>query len=208
MLQHFLTRLAGVPHLWNILRWIAEAGYYRHYRAIDAALAPVDDTRRLFLDFGCGTGQFAPRFPAERYVGVDFMRPYVRYAAKHRTGRFGVMDGKALGLAPERFDGGLVIGVLHHMPDDLVRSTIGELNQALKPDATLLIVEDIPPPSRWNVPGYLMHWLDRGDHIRTDGDYRRLFAPHFGVREHYTMRSGICDYGVYVLGRESETLAS
>ena len=205
MLQQLLTRLAGVPHLWNVLRWIAEAGYYRHYRAIDAALAPAHGSSRLFLDFGCGTGQFAPRFPAERYVGVDFMRPYVRYAAQHRPGHFGVMDGKALGIASERFDGGLVIGVLHHMPDELVRSTIAELNQGLKPDATLLVIEDIQPPTRWNVPGRLMHWLDRGDHIRTDADYRRLFKPLFAVREHYTMRSGICDYGVYVLRRQSET---
>jgi SAM-dependent methyltransferase len=94
-----------------------------------------------------------------------------------------------------------VLGVFHHLPDQLVRASIGELHRVLKPDATLLVMEDVPPPSIWNLPGHLMHWLDRGDHIRSDADYRALFTPHFDVRRSYHMRSGICDYGVYVLDR-------
>ena len=65
----------------------------------------------------------------------------------------------------------------------------------------MLVLEDIPPPSIWNLPGRLMHWLDRGDAIRQDADYRRLFAPYFSVRRAWTLRSGICDYGVYRLTR-------
>ena len=43
--------------------------------------------------------------------------------------------------------------------------------------------------------------LDRGDAIRNDNDYQRLFAPHFTVRRSWNIRSGICDYGVYRLLR-------
>jgi hypothetical protein len=46
-----------------------------------------------------------------------------------------------------------------------------------------------------------MHWLDRGGYIRSNADYRALMAPHFTPRNEYTMRSGICDYAVYVMGR-------
>ena len=207
MLQRFLTFISHMPRIWNWLRWIAEAGYRSHHVAIDAALAPRRADDRRFLDFGCGTGQFAGRFPAERYVGIDLTRPYIKYAAGHRAGRFAVMDGSYLGLAPSGFDGALVLGVFHHLPDGLVRTSIHELYRVLAPEATLLVIEDVPPPTPWNVPGRMMHWLDRGDHIRTDRDYRSLFAPHFEVQKSYTMRSGICDYQVYVLTRQprSET---
>lgn len=185
------------------MRWIAEAGYRGEHAAIEGALAPHSGADRHFLDFGCGTGQFAACFPACRYVGIDPARPYVDYAIRHRTGNYSVMDGGALGLLPERFDGVLVLGVLHHLPDEIARSSLDELERVLRPGGTLLVIEDVPPPTLLNVPGHVMHWLDRGGHIRDDEAYRALFAPYFEIREHYTMRSGICDYGVYVLAHRS-----
>ena len=203
MLQRFLTFVSRVPELWNVLRWIAEAGYRSHYVAIDRALRPFRPGTPRFIDLGCGTGQFARQFPPDRYVGIDPTWPYVEYAARHRKGSFTVMDGSRLGLADREFDGGLVLGVFHHLPDTVVTASMSELDRVLKPGATLLVIEDIPPPSLWNIPGHVMHWLDRGDYIRTDGDYRALFAPHFAVRSSYTMRSGICDYQVYVLAHQA-----
>lgn len=197
--ERFLTAVSRVPRLWNVLRWIAEAGYGEHYAVIERELAPWRDGTRRFLDLGCGTGQHARCFPPSRYLGIDPTRPYIAYAASHHSGSFVVMNGDRMGVHPAGFGGALVLGVFHHLSDDLVRSCMNELRQALAEDGTLLVIEDIPPPSVWNVPGHIMHWLDRGEHIRTDRDYRALFAPHFRVRRSYTMRSGICDYQVYVL---------
>ncbi len=191
-----------MPELWNVLRWIAEAGYRGEHAAIDAALAPRCGAGRRFLDFGCGTGQFATRFPAGRYVGIDPTRPYIDYAGRRRRGSFSVMDGRALGLLPGRFDAALVLGVLHHLPDEIARLSLDELGRVLRPDGTLLVIEDVPP-TPLNLPGHIMHWLDRGGYIRDDEAYRALFAPYFEVREQYAMRSGICDYGVYVLAHRS-----
>ena len=202
MLQTFLDGLAGMPRLWNVLRWIAEAGYVQHHQAIREMLTVPPGGGR-FLDFGCGTGQFAGDFPADRYVGFDPARPYVTFAARHRPGQFAVSDGTAVGLAGAQFDGALVLGVFHHLPDAIAGGCVRELRRLLKPGAMLLVIEDVPPPV-WNVPGRIMHWLDRGNNIRTDADYRRLWAPHFTVTCDYGMRSGICDYRVYVLRRVPE----
>jgi hypothetical protein len=89
------------------------------------------------------------------------------------------------------------------MPDDLARATASELHRVLKPGATLLVMEDIPPPDGKNIPGHVMHWLDRGGFIRGDDDYRALLDPHFTLDRMYQMRSGICDYAVYVLERKA-----
>ena len=189
-----------------MLRRIVENGFRGEQAVIARELAPWQDVgRREYLDFGCGTGESAPWFPAAHYTGVDIAAHYIRFAGRHRPGRFAVTSGDAIGLASERFDAALVQGVFHHMPDDLVRATVAELHRVLKPGATLLVMEDIPPPDRWNIAGHAMHWLDRGGFIRTEAEYRALLGPHFAVRRSYTMRSGVCDYEVYVLERSQGT---
>jgi SAM-dependent methyltransferase len=202
MIQNILDRLSENPQAWNILRRVVENNFRGEKEVIACELDPWHDAgRRMFLDFGCGTGEFAPCFPAACYTGVDIAGRYVRFAQRAYAGQFAVMSGAALGLAAARFDAALVIGVLHHMDDNLARATAAELHRALKPGATLLVMEDIPPPDAWNVAGHAMHWLDRGGFIRGDADYRALLAPYFVARRSYVMRSGICDYAVYVLER-------
>jgi SAM-dependent methyltransferase len=197
-----LDHLAARPQLWGFLRRIAENGFHAEHEVIARELAPQRDPgARTFIDFGCGTGEFATQFPPESYVGFDVAPHYVTYAGRTRRGRYAVMSGDGLGFADQSFDAGLVLGVFHHMPDSLVRASIAELYRVLRPHATLLIMEDIPSPRIWNIPGHLMHWLDRGDHIRTADDYRALFAPFFSIERSYPIRSGVCDLAVYVTRR-------
>jgi SAM-dependent methyltransferase len=182
------------------LRWVAEGGYGGERAAIERELDPWRDVgRRRFLDFGCGTGAHAHYFPPQHYVGVDISTIYLAHAARTRQGVYAAVSGDAIALRDASFDAGLIVGVLHHLDDALVRATMAELRRVLRPHATLLVMEDIPPPSLWNLPGHVMHWLDRGGYIRRESDYVALFGPHFAVRRSYTTRSGICDYGVYVL---------
>ncbi|MFO7169844.1 MAG: class I SAM-dependent methyltransferase [Chloroflexota bacterium] len=205
MLQTLLNRLSQSPRIWGALRRIAENGFQTERVIIERELVPAGaGAGRAYLDFGCGTGEFAACFPPGTYTGFDIARHYVRFAARERSGRYAVMSGGALGFVSGHFDGALVLGVFHHLPDDLVRASVAELHRVLRPGARLLVMEDIPSPEPWNVLGHLMHWLDRGDHIRTDADYRSLLMPHFTLCRTYKVRSGICDLAVYVLDRADE----
>jgi SAM-dependent methyltransferase len=202
MVQQTLDRLSENPHAWNVLRSLVEAGFRGEKEVIARELDPWRNIgTRKFLDFGCGTGEFASCFPAAHYTGVDLAAHYVRWAGKTRQGAFAVSNGVALALRSASFDAALVLGVFHHLPDDVVRDAVVELHRVLKPGATLLVMEDIAPPDPWNVAGHAMHWLDRGGFIRSNADYRALMAPQFTPRNEYTMRSGICDYAVYVMER-------
>ncbi len=196
-----LDRVSAAPRLWNMLRWVVEAGFQGEREAIARELRPWHGDTRRFLDFGCGTGEFAGEFPAARYVGIDLSRGYLSFAARHRPGSYLVSAGEALPFAAGSFDAALVLGVLHHMPDELARVAMAELARVLRPRATALVMEDIPPPSGQNPAGHLMHAIDRGGHIRSEAEYRAIFGPAFAVERSYTLRSGICDYAVYVLGR-------
>lgn len=199
-----LDRISQSPRLWNMLRRAVENGFRGEKAVIARELAPWHDVgQREFLDFGCGTGEFAPCFPAANYVGIDLSATYIRFAAASYAGRFLVSSGAALPLPDQRFAAALVLGVLHHLPDDVVRAAMHELHRVLRPGATVLVMEDVPPPDLWNLPGHAMHWLDRGGFIRSEADYRALFGAGFALLRAYHMRSGICDYGVYVLQRSA-----
>ncbi|HEX5692746.1 MAG TPA: methyltransferase domain-containing protein [Roseiflexaceae bacterium] len=202
MLEQSLDRLSENPWAWNVLRRIVENNFRGEKEVIARELDPWRDVgQREFLDFGCGTGELASSFPAAHYTGVDIATHYLRFAGREYPGQFAAMSGAALGLASQRFDAALVLGVFHHMHDDLVRDTAGELHRTLKPGATMLVMEDIAPPDHRNLAGHAMHWLDRGGFIRDDTAYRALLEPWFAARRSYHMRSGICDYAVYVLER-------
>jgi SAM-dependent methyltransferase len=201
MLTTLLDRLSEMPRLWMFLRSIVEDGFRGEKAAIERELRPWDHVgTRQFLDFGCGTGGFAGCFPPGTYTGFDPAQHYIRYAGRNTHGRFAVMLGQELGFNAKYFDAALVLGVFHHLPTELGRAAAAELHRVLKPGATLLVMEDVDP-AWWNIPGHLMHLIDRGKFIRSDADYRALFHPFFELRRTYSMRSGICDYGVYVLER-------
>jgi ubiquinone/menaquinone biosynthesis C-methylase UbiE len=204
-----LDWLGASPQRWNVLRRIVEDGFRGEKEVIIQELAPHQDDTRRFLDAGCGTGEFAPCFPPARYVGIDLSRVYLRFAGEaygapggQAGARFAASDSTALALASASFDAALVLGLLHHLTDADARAALQELQRVLKPGAVALVMEDIPPPDWWNLAGHALHWIDRGGHIRSEADYRALFGVGFGLLRSYTMRSGICDYGVYVLVRQ------
>lgn len=196
-----LDRMSAAPRLWNTLRWIAEAGFGGERLAIARELRPWAGDSRRFLDLGCGTGQFAAEFPGARYVGVDPATGYLRFASRNRPGSYLASSGEALAFTDGSFDAALVCGVLHHLPDPVARAAMAELVRVLRPGATVLVMEDIPPPDGQNPAGQLMHAIDRGGYIRTGVEYRAIFGPALSVERDYTLRSGICDYAVYVLSR-------
>lgn len=206
--EQMLDQVSASPRIWNTLRWLVEAGYSGEKAVIEAELQPWKNDRRRFLDFGCGTGAFASCFPTERYFGIDVSRTYIQFAGRHYPTSFLVCSGASLALATASFDAALVLGVLHHLEDDMAQAAMAELVRVLKPGSTALVIEDIPPPDRWNLAGHAMHWLDRGGHIRDDAAYRAIFGSAYVVQRSYTMRSGICDYGVYVLERAYDPASS
>lgn len=201
LFQEALDRLSANPRVWDALRWTVEAGFEGERLVIARELRPWHGDRRRFLDLGCGTGVFAAEFPPGRYVGVDIAPGYLRFAAHRRPGSYVASAGEALAFADASFDAALVLGVLHHLPDSTARAAMDELARVLRPGATALVMEDTPPPEGQNPAGHLMHALDRGEHIRSEAEYRAIFGPRFAVERAYPMRSGICDYAVFVLER-------
>lgn len=193
-------RLASMPRLWNLLRRLLEANFRGEKAVVLRELhAWQSGSGQRLLDFGCGTGELSGLFPSEQYVGMDVTPAYVSYARRRHGPRFQVMDGQALGYADNAFDEVLVAGVFHHLPDEAVRRMAAELRRVLRPGGRLLAMEDTPARDWWNLPGRLIHQIDRGSHIREEREYLALLEEGFIRQKCYPMRSGVCDYLVLVL---------
>ena len=207
MLQKLLDTIARQPALWDAFRSIAEFGFTADYTVIERELKPFGgDPQRRFLDFGCGTGQFAHCFPADRYYGFDIAPHYVSHARRSIPHRLCVMNGTAVGFASNTFDAALIMGVFHHLDDATVIACVKELHRMLRTNGIILMLEDIPTQNPLNLPGRAMHWLDRGDNIRDVAHYQRLMEPYFSIQRSTTILSGICDLGVYVMSRNASLI--
>lgn len=192
-----VERVSDNPVLFIFFRGILE----NNFKAIRAVIR-----RRLqlgkglrSLDLGCGPGAFSDLFDGDDYVGVDMNARYIEYARRARKGAFLRGDARKVELPDARFDQALIFGLLHHLPDEDVRSVLGELKRLMGPGGRALIIEDIPAVSKLNLIGHLIHNVENGEHIRPAEEYRRLYSEFARVESEEVLRSGICDYYSAVL---------
>ena len=197
LLRRLLLRAAGFPPLWDAARRLIEANFRSHKKVIARELAT---TGGAVLDIPCGTGMFSPLFPDSEYTGADLDQSYIARARRQFPRKtFEVRDALDLSYTDGSFAALLVIGFLHHLSDEAVPCALSELRRVLAHDGTLLLIEDCPTRSRWNLPGKILQSMDAGDRIRGPEWYEPVLGRDFDVARSYPMTSGVWDYFVYVL---------
>lgn len=199
-MQPLIRLLAGVPAVFDLLRWILEGGFSGHRSVFANELrSACANERGLLLDLGCGTGQHAGQFRSDEYLGIDLSSTYLA-AAKQRFPecQWCQADATQLPLRNQSVNTVVISGLLHHLDEHLASQTLLETFRILKISGVLVIWEDIPTESAWNLPGRLAHRLDLGEHIRTASGYRSLLEQKFLVISERKMRSGFMDYAVFV----------
>jgi SAM-dependent methyltransferase len=189
--------LAAQPLLFDMLRWILEAGYGGEKNILKKECSRGSGK---VLDLGCGTGVLAGVFDSDSYVGVDPNPSYIERARKKKRGHhFLIMDGRCLKFETGLFDTVIISGVLHHLADADAEKILAEVKRVLKPETGKLVMwEDVACRSAFNLIGRLVHGLDEGDHIRAEDHYLKLIRSYFEDVRHYPMSSGVCDYIVMV----------
>jgi ubiquinone/menaquinone biosynthesis C-methylase UbiE len=110
------------------------------------------------------------------------------------------MDAAALSFQAESFDRVLFVGVLHHMPDGLVRQSLAEVERVLRREGRVLIAEPVIVPE-WPL-SHLFLRMDRGRHIRTLRGYEALF-DRFVIERHRMFQFSLHRFASYVLTKRS-----
>jgi SAM-dependent methyltransferase len=149
-------------------------------RLVDAYLQPLPN--QTIVDLGCGTGDLV-RFidPTCSYIGVDHNPAYLSPGSldsELTAGRrvflnadLGQLD--QLDLPPA--DAAFALGVLHHLPDQLVVQVLRSALTILKPGGRLVTVDPVFVPEQASSARVMMA-LDRGRFVRHVEHYQELLA--------------------------------
>jgi ubiquinone/menaquinone biosynthesis C-methylase UbiE len=191
-LRYGVDQLAHIPWFFDRARSALEDGYRGQ---LDFLSRHFDPTLERVLDCGCGTGIFSRCFSSRGYFGIDIAPDYVERARSQFPRRhFQVMDASCLSFPDHSFDCVLLSGVIHHVSDQVAHRILSEIHRVLRPEGALLMWEDVPTRSMFNVVGHLVHRLDVGDFIRNENSYIQLLERHFNVATTESLVSGWMDY--------------
>ena len=197
MLQHWINTVFSRPAIFTWVRAFLDDGY----SVIKKVIVRELEMEKSVLDLGCGTGQFCGLFSREQYLGIDASSRYLSYAGKkHPSYRFVVGDAAHLHLQ-KKVHQVLILGVLHHLPDEKVKKVLAAASGSLLREGRLLIFEDIHR-ERFNPVGGLVKKFDVGKYIRTHQKYGELYRNSFEVVKDFTLSCGIADYSVYILEKK------
>lgn len=172
------NRLLGTSTgYWSMKRFFAADSANR--TIVHEYLQP--DAGEVILDVGCGVGDIVNYMGDATYVGIDQNLSYINTAKKKspNAGTFinaSVEELPRLGLA--QFDKVILIGVLHHLDDPIVADLMAALPAVMKPDAQLVVAENVWTPDQATTARVLIA-LDRGRNVRSVDGYERFIAPHF-----------------------------
>jgi 2-polyprenyl-3-methyl-5-hydroxy-6-metoxy-1,4-benzoquinol methylase len=146
---------------------------------VDQYIHPAPGER--LLDVGCGYGDLAMHMPETTYVGVDLNGYYIRHARAHRPGNAEFLLGDVTELSVEQlgvFDCAVAIGVLHHLDDEAVTSTLAALSKMVDRRGRFVAAEPAWDPIQ-RTTARMLAALDRGRFVRDAAHYERLIAPWF-----------------------------
>jgi len=144
----------------------------------DVIAAKPDDR---VLDIGCGPAKIAAHFQASTYVGIDHNQRYIN-KARERFGAFAqfycwdVSDSRVSDLG--KFDIVLLLGVLHHLPDESVFSVMKHARKVLRTGGRLVTLDPAFEVAQHPIAKLLAR-LDRGRYVRTIDRYRQLVSSSF-----------------------------
>jgi cyclopropane fatty-acyl-phospholipid synthase-like methyltransferase len=145
------------------------------------------------LDFGCGTGLFAPTFRRAglRYVGYDIDPRLVSYARRlYRGARF--ISSEAELRTTARFDVIVANCCFHHIADDTLSTELARMRSLLADGGTFVMIDLVLPAE--HDPSFLRRQfrkLERGAFVRRPDQYRAIVERHFCVRRVEQERSHV-----------------
>lgn len=172
----------GHPAAYILFQLLVGADRVRS-RCIDM-LAPQAGDR--ILDLGCGPAYYFPRFPASvDYHGFDTEPRYIDYARRRYGGQgafhcelFTEQHVETLG----RFDGILLLGLLHHLDDAESDRLLSLARRALAPGGVVVTADPCFHDTQSKFDRFMIS-KDRGQYVRPMEQFLRLGRRCFGHLE-------------------------
>lgn len=178
-ITHGVRAILSNSLIYNLLQAIMGAHPVRQ-ELINGHIRPRAGMR--VLDIACGTAEILEYLPHEiEYVGYDISAKYIS-AARDRFGNRGEfycgLFDKDAAAKLQPFDLVLILGGIHHMDDDLVRSLFSLTADAMAPTGRLITIDPCYADRQNPIARFLISH-DRGQNVRTPQSYEALARSVF-----------------------------
>jgi len=149
-------------------------------RIIIEEYASLPPTGRA-LDVGGGTGLSRPLLPEKwNYCCLDpDPQKLEGFRAKFPQDQWVQASGCEIPLPDDSFDLCMMKSVSHHLTDDELQASLGEIRRVLSPEGNFILVDAVWNPS--NLRGRLLWSVDRGSFPKTEQGLQEHLARHFAV---------------------------
>lgn len=136
----------------------------------------------VVIDIGCGPGYAVQWLPGSRYFGFDVSSAYINYATRkfgrHAVFHCGLFSQQYVSMLPKA-DLVLMMGLLHHLPDEECVSLLRLAKSAMNKGGKLLTLDGCIRDGQSRMARYFLD-SDRGGYIRTPESYIRIARSVFG----------------------------
>lgn len=185
-----LYRLLERPAIYNLSQLLLAPGArFGMARAIRRGI-PRPAASATLLDVGCGPASLVAELTGLQPSNICGLDVNLDYLKTLRLGGYDAVVGSAdkLPFADQSFGAAWSIGLLHHLPDPIARSTIEEMARVTRPGGNVVVIDAVYPRSAWHRPlAQAIRALDRGRHVRSESGLRSLFnAGHDWSFERFT----------------------
>jgi ubiquinone/menaquinone biosynthesis C-methylase UbiE len=136
---------------------------------------------RWVIDIGGGAGALGDALVrTDGYVCVDLdLDRLRRFRRKHPEGRAVVGDAARVPVPTGAIDTVLCAAMSHHLTDELLETTVREMQRVLRSNGRLVFMDAVWVPHRMRAR--LLWRCDQGSHPRTAAVLRGFLARHFEI---------------------------
>lgn len=147
----------------------------------DRLITPTNGER--ILDLGCGTATILTAMSNVEYTGIDNNSRYIKKAVErfgHR-GKFICADlNDEIVATLGTFDKILLLGVMHHLPDESIEQTMALIPKLLRPQGVLITMDPAFEENQHPI-ARIMAQMDRGKFVRSQDDYVALIQSNLTI---------------------------
>lgn len=162
----------------RLYHWLVRPKWFTNLfinTTLKSLLNDFDFKNKFVLDFGCGIGSNCTMFDPQSYTGIDYDDKRVKYANYlYKEYHFSTLSRSVLDFSDNSVDYIFIMAVLHHISSDEMKGYLKEFYRVLKANGKILVIE----PCFFNkalLSNNCMKTFDRGNYIRTENEYLRLF---------------------------------
>jgi len=174
-----MKQILNFAKVYQLYQWLVGANKYNRMFA-NEYIKYIDG--QSILDIGCGPADILRYLPLDvDYTGIDLSKQYVAKARiAHPRQKFicGDIGHPDFPLVDHLFDTVFLIGVQHHLTDEVVQTMFEFAQRKLKPGGRILCLEPVCTSEQ----GVIERWFmrnDRGKYIRDESGYINLMRTHF-----------------------------